>query len=75
VGLLQGEPDGLDVRAYAHDFMGRGSFVVTVRLTKREIANLARIAFAEDRLSDVINALSKSERGVRLPKRPIPVAR
>lgn len=59
VGIEQGEPDGLEVVAYAPNAMGsRGNFALTVRLTKREIANLARIALAKDRFSDVIDLLT-----------------
>jgi len=39
-----------------------GDFEVTVRLTKDEIANLARIAFGKDSFDDVVDALSRKER-------------
>jgi len=62
VGLEQGEPTGLEIVAYAHNVMGsRGNFALTVRLTKGEIANLAKIAFGRDQFSEVISLLSKRE--------------
>jgi hypothetical protein len=50
------------VLAKAENLSLNGNFEVTVCLTKDEIARLARIAFAEDLFSDVLNALSQGTR-------------
>jgi hypothetical protein len=53
-----GEPDGLELVAKASNVSLNGDFLVRVRLTKDEIANLARIAFRDDPFADVVAALS-----------------
>jgi len=49
----------LRIVARASNLSLNGDFEVTVRLTKDEIANLARIAFGKDPFADVVDALSK----------------
>ena len=48
----------LRIVAKAENVSLDGNFNVTIRLTKDEIANLARIAFAEDSFAEVVDALS-----------------
>jgi len=62
VGLLIMPPSAsgeLGIVAEAENVSLNGNFKVTIRLTKDEIANLARIAFAEDSFPEVVDALSR----------------
>jgi hypothetical protein len=52
------EPEGLEVAAVAEKLSLNGDYVVRVKLTKDEIANLARIAFRNDPFGDVVTAFS-----------------
>jgi hypothetical protein len=52
----------LRIVAKAKNLRLTGDFEVTVRLTKDEVANLARIAFGKDPFADVVDALSREER-------------
>ena len=56
------EPDGLELVVKAAKVSLNGNYLVRVRLTKEEIANLARIAFAKEPFSEVIVALSEKPR-------------
>jgi hypothetical protein len=49
----------LAIVAKAENVSLNGNFEVTIRLTKDEIANLARIAFAENSFAEVVDALSR----------------
>jgi hypothetical protein len=51
--------DALVVRSSTKGIAMNGHFWITVRLTKKEIANLARIAFAEVPFGEVANLLRK----------------
>lgn len=53
------EPDGLEIVAKAENVSLNGNFSVRVQLTKDEIANLARIAFAKEPFAEVVAALSE----------------
>jgi hypothetical protein len=61
-GLLIRPPSAsgeLAIVAKAENVSLNGNFEVTIRLTKDEIANLARIAFAENSFAEVVDALSR----------------
>ena len=50
----------LIIRASAEKLNLHGDYKVEIRLTKAEIANLARIAFENDSFADVLDALSQT---------------
>jgi hypothetical protein len=52
--------DGLNTFSGVENLKINGNFSVEVRLSKKEIINLARIALAKDPFGEVVGALSKS---------------